>query len=276
MEERFVEYAEEGADFYIADLLWEDGGRIAVHTHDFYEMFFVMQGEFSETANGRVHTVRRRYLHVMSPNDSHGFYAPSGYGKPCVLRNIVVKTTRFEQTLQKAGLSTESVCGYHVLDEHVFLSCVKKTDLVFGTFPCGKTFDFLMQNVLEDILAATVQKGGVDEHAPQWLKTVCAAMAEEENLQLGLPRLRALANRSPEHVNRSFQKFCQMSPTEYINSLRLELAARLLQMSEDRVLDVAFRCGFGSVSYFNRRFKERYGTTPQQYRESRKRLFMSL
>lgn len=275
MKERFVRYAEQGADFYIADLRWENGGFIAPHTHDFYEIFFVMQGEFSENANGKTVSVRRRGVHIMSPMDSHGLFYPTGRGKVCALRNMVVKTARFEQTVARLGLSPAEVCGHHFLDENVFLTCLKKTELLFGPHPRGAVFDFLMQNVLDDLLAAVAFQSNVDEHAPLWLREVCEAMGEEDNLSLGLPRLRELADRSPEHINRTFQQYFHTTPTEYITTLRLQRAARQLQMTDERILDIAFGCGFNNISYFNRCFKKHYGTTPQQYRDNRKTLFLS-
>ncbi len=275
MKERFLQYAEQGTDFYIADLYWENGGYISPHTHDFYEIFLVLRGEFSENSNGKTVSVRRCEMHIISPADVHGLFSPAGRGKICALRNIVVKTERFEQTVAKLDISPEKMCGHHCLDENTFLTCIKKTDLLFGPHPRGAVFDFLMQNVLDDLLAAVAFQSGVDLNIPLWLREVCEAMTKEDNLLLGLPRLRELAKHSPEHINRTFQQYFHTTPTEYITTLRLQQAAHQLQMTDNRVLDIAFNCGFNNISYFNRCFKKHYGTTPQQYRDSRKKLFLS-
>ena len=42
--ERFEWYVTDNKKYYIADLVWHENDRIAPHTHDFYELFVVLQG----------------------------------------------------------------------------------------------------------------------------------------------------------------------------------------------------------------------------------------
>ena len=62
------------------------------------------------------------------------------------------------------------------------------------------------------------------------------------------------------------KKYYQITPTEYLNRIKLERAAELLETTSDSVLDIMFECGFNNVSYFNQLFKKAYGTTPGGYR----------
>jgi len=55
------------------------------------------------------------------------------------------------------------------------------------------------------------------------------------------------------------------SPEEYLREKRLQVAARLLTESAGNVAEVADAVGFASVSYFSRRFKERFDTSPASY-----------
>ncbi|HMB93254.1 MAG TPA: response regulator, partial [Rhodothermales bacterium] len=54
-------------------------------------------------------------------------------------------------------------------------------------------------------------------------------------------------------------------PNVLLRELRLDEAARLLLEGAGTVCEVAYAVGFQSLSYFSRRFKERFGTTPSQY-----------
>ena len=57
--------------------------------------------------------------------------------------------------------------------------------------------------------------------------------------------------------------------TERVLELRLQMArAMLADRRHDRlkISDIAHDCGFDSVSYFNRSFRRRFGTSPTQYR----------
>lgn len=55
---------------------------------------------------------------------------------------------------------------------------------------------------------------------------------------------------------------------EYVNTLRLIYAERLLKDGKENLADIAFICGFNSDHTFRRLFKEKYGCTPLQYQKS--------
>lgn len=101
---------------------------------------------------------------------------------------------------------------------------------------------------------------------PAWLAHGVAAMTDEENLRVGLPRLLALAHVSAPYLSRSMRRYFGCTPTELISDLRLHRASRLLAGTARPVREVSERCGFASVSYFGRVFRERYGRTPREYR----------
>lgn len=77
-----------------------------------------------------------------------------------------------------------------------------------------------------------------------------------------------------------FTKHCKrltnLSPTEYLNSKRLENAKRLLLESDQSVLQIALQCGFGSSQYFATVFRRQEGITPRDYRKDRPKVGQDL
>jgi DNA-binding response OmpR family regulator len=55
------------------------------------------------------------------------------------------------------------------------------------------------------------------------------------------------------------------SAVSMIREVRLTAAARLLDEQQGQISDVAYACGFESLSYFTKSFKERYQATPSEY-----------
>ena len=66
--------------------------------------------------------------------------------------------------------------------------------------------------------------------------------------------------------------------TEFLRELRLERARQMLmslRFDHQRVIDVAFACGFGDISHFNRTFHARYGAAPSDIRAARAKLVVT-
>lgn len=86
----------------------------------------------------------------------------------------------------------------------------------------------------------------------------------EEALSLGA--LARLAAMSPYHFLRTFRALVGMTPHQYVLRTRLHRAAVLLRRTDRPVAGIAFDCGFGDLSTFNRRFKRVMGESPSAYR----------
>lgn len=63
-----------------------------------------------------------------------------------------------------------------------------------------------------------------------------------------------------------FKEVTSLSPNEFISRLRLQAAIYLLDYSDKSVTDIAFECGFHSLSYFNKQFKQFKSLSPREYR----------
>ena len=60
-----------------------------------------------------------------------------------------------------------------------------------------------------------------------------------------------------------------LTPVEYIKTLRLEKAEKLLHSTTRTIQQIMFDCGFNSKTYFYREFAKKHdGMTPKQFRES--------
>jgi AraC-like DNA-binding protein len=62
--------------------------------------------------------------------------------------------------------------------------------------------------------------------------------------------------------------------TEFLREQRLDHAYRMLltrRFDDLKISNIAFDSGFADISYFNRAFRDRYGTTPSEVRNERRR-----
>jgi AraC-like DNA-binding protein len=99
------------------------------------------------------------------------------------------------------------------------------------------------------------------------IKSHIAANIGSRNLSIDL--VAAAHGISPRYVRKLFESEAT-SFSDFVREQRLSRAYRILidRRSLDRAISsIAFDCGFGDLSYFNRTFRHRYGLTPSGVRE---------
>ncbi len=68
------------------------------------------------------------------------------------------------------------------------------------------------------------------------------------------------------------KELTNQTTSEFVRSIRLEEAARLLKEGELNVSEVAFKVGFKDPKYLSKKFKLRYGITPSDFRKGNMKL----
>lgn len=81
-------------------------------------------------------------------------------------------------------------------------------------------------------------------------------------------QLSDMAHMSPSSLRRLFKQTTGKSPGDFIKEIRMATAARMLLVSDERISTIAYTVGFDDPNYFARKFKERFGVSPQAYRQN--------
>jgi len=85
---------------------------------------------------------------------------------------------------------------------------------------------------------------------------------------LSVDALAARAAMSPRHFARAFKDEMGETPARFVSRSRLEAARVYLAESALPIKGIAARCGFASADVLSRRFRDRFGVTPQDYRRA--------
>ena len=86
------------------------------------------------------------------------------------------------------------------------------------------------------------------------------------NEDFSLETLAEMAGVSKNYLCRVFRQYTGQTIFEYIIGQRLQQAIIMMRHTEDKMLAIAWRCGFHDLSYFNRAFKRLTGISPAAYR----------
>lgn len=85
-----------------------------------------------------------------------------------------------------------------------------------------------------------------------------------------IKKMSDMAGLSESRFRTLFHQQVGKKPLEYLNEIRVMVAARKLMLTTDNISDIAYSLGYNDVNYFIRVFKKYFCMTPKQYRDNAK------
>lgn len=254
------------------------------HTHNFYEIFLLINGKINHIINGHRMILIEGSMTFIRPQDVHQFNPVPDCN--CHMINLAVAKRAIDDLFAYLG---EGFQGHLICDlplpPTVNLSQSIK-DLVqakleeLQSIPYYETavrhtaLRMLLFELITQYFPLTIKDRKND--MPLWLQKACDEMQKPENLIDGLPKMLDIASVSAEHLARTVKKYFKQTPTEYVNQTRLTYAANLLKHSDQTVTQIAADVGFDSLSYFYHLFKARFSQTPREFRISHQPMLVQI
>ncbi|WP_377504584.1 helix-turn-helix domain-containing protein [Octadecabacter sp. R77987] len=244
------------------------------HDHDCFEVFLIESGRTEHWINGVTQALEPGQLVFIRPHDVHAFKANRKTG--CQIINVMFRTdtashlaTRYESAIGKRFFDASSdLPEMHTLGPARFARAVDVSmQLQTAQRDLARIEEFLL--VLTNRVAHATS--GVTKAAPKWFSEACSAAQSPDVFRLGAKGFIAAAGRSQEHVCRTCKTVLGVTPTEFINQIRIEHAAQLLRSDEASIDEIIQSCGFENTGYFYRLFRRQYDTTPRVFRTRHQR-----
>lgn len=91
-----------------------------------------------------------------------------------------------------------------------------------------------------------------------------------DNGELMVEDIAAEVNMSRSVFFKKLKTLTGLSPVEFLREIRMKRAAQLIETEEYNMAQTAYMVGINDSHYFSKCFKQQYGITPTEYKESRK------
>lgn len=134
--------------------------------------------------------------------------------------------------------------------------------------------DLFVSMMLKELIIRILQTENLSKHHSQTeqstsnrLTYIIKYINDNLDKSLTVDQLANKAYMSESNFHRVFKNEVGMSPIDFINKERIELASRLLKDPNRKIKDVYSECGFESRSYFNRLFKRELNTSPSEFQK---------
>ena len=147
-------------------------------------------------------------------------------------------------------------------DEYGYVYPVIDQDKCVGCGLCRKVCHYQADKELRTPIKAYAAAGKKEE----FLKKAVALVEKNlDNSEYSVELFSDDMCMSRMNLYRKLQSITGQKPTEFIRSIRLKKAARLLTDTELSVVEISEKVGFATPSYFSKCFKEMFGVLPTQY-----------
>ncbi len=103
------------------------------------------------------------------------------------------------------------------------------------------------------------------------IQRVCSYIMTHYQEEIRMEEMASMAHYSPAAFSRRFKQATRRTFTEFLTELRLGRACTLLRETDEPILQISLESGFQNLSNFNRRFLNRFGMSPREYRKRKGR-----
>ncbi len=242
------------------------------HFHPEWELLWIVDEALTVNCDQKAIQAEAGTLLLFSPNQPHEFHKRE---KSCTFLCLQASPELFGVEDQLCADSVfpgeylinceeikaamrDLLCAYLEREPQYELFCIGRTCLLFHALLSRMPTHVMSREEQarrekrNRRLSALIQF--VDENYMHKIRL--ADFAEAENCSLHY-----LSHFVKESLNQSFQ--------EYVNSVRVNCACKLMMSGEKRLLDICEEAGFSDYRYFSRAFKKQFGMTPEQYKKLR-------
>ncbi len=261
-------YEKRKVDFYYRD---DKGGTVVLgcrpHLHYHVEIVYMIEGAMCAHIDSDEYNVRSGDMLIVFPNKIHRFVdlqKGSKYKLFIINPNLVPE---FE-----AQMSSSSPINPLIKNARENA----RLDSVINIVADAKNFpeiqrDSLMKGYLLSFFAEFLSMIELDYNRSdksQAMKAVVLYCSQNFTKELSLSTLEDELHLSRYYISHLFGDKLGVRFNDYINSLRISEACRMLRTTDKTITEVCDSSGFGTLRTFNRAFIKQMGASPSDYRKN--------
>lgn len=242
------------------------------HYHTFFEFTICTKGTYQNCINDEWHDINKGRILLLRPQDRHYFLADGTH----TFRDIYVTIpamkaicSSIDSTLYQLLVNSPMLVDFSVSDFQLqqlenklnyFNNCIGKSDVSLNIRHRSiilEILDLWQQNVKQKL-----------SNMPDWLSILITQLGTEKLLNKNIEEIIASTNYSHGYVCREFRKYMGKTLQNYLNESRFSYSLSLLEGSTT-ISQISEKLGYAAPSNFIIAFKNKFGTTPAQWRKNK-------
>lgn len=250
------------------------GWGVREHSHEFYQIWYVVAGEAEYLLNGQKITIRSDDVIFMPPGVSHELPVM----QDGLLRYVDIKFRVEDEQLRRECEQIPLVMQLN--NKGIHDTIIKCRECWYE--PDQHSFE-IAKLLFEQALLQILKERLETKKTPLWLPTikgveelsgVAAEIAGYIDIhyaeEFSLERIAGIFRYNKAYLCKKFKDGTGMTIVNYLNYVRIARAYDLICYTSDSISNISMTVGFSSVHYFTRIFKKICGMPPGEIRDLQK------
>lgn len=258
------------------------------HWHNSFELIEVVEGKFFCNVDGSEFLINKGNICIINRGRLHHIYTEDHNAFKCRKKTIIFNPDYFikdENIYEKYILPLlEKDAFAHIqfnIKKGIGLdinALMKEIEALEDEKPIGyelEEYSLIYKVIRYLYLAYQSSKQSIHtayDANVQIQRNMTSFIHEHFGSKIGLEDIAEAGQVSKSTCIRLFHKYTGKSPIDFLNNYRLQMSAEKLVTTSEQITEIAYACGFGQPSYFNRLFLKEYNMTPNQYRKQHARM----
>lgn len=258
------------------------------HWHNSFELIEVVEGRFYCNVDGSEFLINKGNICIINRGRLHHIYTEDCNASICRKKTIIFNPDYFikDQNIYEKYILPllEKDAFAHIqfnIKKGIGLdinTLMKEIEALEDEKPIGyelEEYSLIYKVIRYLYLAYQSSKQSIHttyDANVQIQRNMTSFIHEHFNSKIGLEDIADAGQVSKSTCIRLFHKYTGKSPIDFLNSYRLQMSAEKLVATSEQITEIAYACGFGQPSYFNRLFLKEYNMTPNQYRKQHARM----
>lgn len=248
------------------------------HLHEFAEILLLVKGSLMHEVNGNHHVLSPGSLVFVRPYDIHRLQPVNS--ARAVFASLMISSAALRDLMaylaapviaNRFNTVPEAPCVLLEFDEARALMLQMEsisTEQALNPENSTPMARALAAQLFARYLGRSEATQDAAHMPPGWLTKLREEAEGWDDLRHAVQRIHDHSLCHSCHLCKTFRKYYNETPTDFLNRLRLRRAARLLSEPGTKIVAVAAELGFNSVSHFHHLFRRCFGLTPAEYRRT--------
>ena len=240
-----------------------------LHWHDCFEIELLLRGSAVQVLNGQRYEMQPGDIYLLNPTDFHSIETEGA-----VVYNIMFSEEMLDEDVLQKILSIDKNIIFRLSQHELHSAEFMISQMLYEFENTAIYSDSVIKNLMECLFILILRKCGLSERESE--------VGENDSIRKSvlylhsrfrdnptLEQVASVAGLNKNYFSGLFHESTGKTYKEYLNSLKLEHAKKLVITSNIPVTEICYASGFNSLTNFLRVFKEAYSFSPTAMRKNK-------